>query len=369
VKRPGQILKLLFFFAVLLKPAFATACLWDAETLFQEKWRSHDLAKTILGDSPARENHAELQARIQTLEANRDENNPEWWNNLAGAYVRSGTPEKTVELLKPVVSKFPNDYGLHANLGTAYHLLGHYAEAEKEIARDLEINPQAHFGLEKYHLALLQYLVRDSKYQSRHLYVDEFTANFLNTSGGRFYLNNSTAEEIAREGAQDYTNLAQAESDYLSFSLPGEPPEYVERHKMERLSSVATFDKVPAYRSVWDLGANTNFEAGVIYMAQMNPNEPACFEMLGVAAWRKHNYHLAVSAFEKAIALGSPKSDLLKHKIAGLKNYISNSPMLDNRSAGWIAGFLIVVLIPGVIAYYFYAQHRDRKARMKITHE
>jgi len=54
-------------------------------------------------------------------------------------------------------------------------------------------------------------------------------------------------------------------------------------------------------------------------MAQMNPKEAACFEMLGVAAWAKRDYHLAATAFEKAIALGSPQSDLLKLKIAGFK--------------------------------------------------
>ena len=69
-----------------------------------------------------------------------------------------GQPREVVELPEPLREKFANDYGFHANLGTAYHLLGRYPEAEREIARDLEINPDAHFGLEKYHLALLQYL-------------------------------------------------------------------------------------------------------------------------------------------------------------------------------------------------------------------
>ena len=78
-----------------------------------------------------------------------------------------------------MLHKFDTNYGIHANLGTAYHLLGRYKEAEHEIARDLQINPDAHFGLEKYHLALLQYLSRDTNYQYRHVYVDEFTESFL----------------------------------------------------------------------------------------------------------------------------------------------------------------------------------------------
>ena len=122
--------------------------------------------------SPRTRRH--FKNRIKNLEANRDEKNSVWWNNLAGAYLRLNQPATAVKLLEPVVSKFPNDYGIHANLGTAFHLLD-VQDAEKEIARDLEINPDAHFGLEKYHLALLQYLVRDADYKREHVYIDEFS--------------------------------------------------------------------------------------------------------------------------------------------------------------------------------------------------
>ena len=30
-------------------------------------------------------------------------------------------------------ARFANDYGVHANLGTAYHLMGRYADASREI--------------------------------------------------------------------------------------------------------------------------------------------------------------------------------------------------------------------------------------------
>src|SRR5262245_22236127 len=139
-----KILSRLFLFILLVQTS-AMACIWDAGTVEQEKTRSHDLAETILGNPPAPPNPQKLQERIQTLQTNRQEDNPDWWNNLAGAYLRLNRPKEAVKLLEPVVSKFPDDYGIHANLGTAYHLLGRYKEAEKEIARDLEINPEAHF--------------------------------------------------------------------------------------------------------------------------------------------------------------------------------------------------------------------------------
>ena len=170
-----QNMKTWILFALLF-PFAAAACIWDAQSLSHEKVRSHDLAQTILGEPQVLENTNQLLTTIKELESNREEGDVNWWNNLAGTYLRLNQPQDAVTLLEPVVAKFPDDYGIHANLGTAYHLLGRYQDAEKEIARDLEINPEAHFGLEKYHLALLQYLARDSKYQSRHVYVDEFTA-------------------------------------------------------------------------------------------------------------------------------------------------------------------------------------------------
>src|SRR5579862_1898970 len=201
MRTPPRIL-LIFFFQIT-----ATACVWDADSLSHEKSRSHDLAQTILGIPEVSEDTNKLQTRIRDLRANPQENDANWWNNLAGAYLRLNEPQKAVDLLQPIVEKFPNDYGIHANLGTAYHLLGRYQDAEKEIARDLEINPGAHFGLEKYHLALLQYLVRDPKYRSRHLYVDEFTVAFLandDGSGWDLFWDHQFNEQTIEDQAQNY---------------------------------------------------------------------------------------------------------------------------------------------------------------------
>ena len=133
---------------------------------------------------------------------------------------------------------------------------------------------------------------------------------------------------------------------------------------MQMLGTVAALDPPPPYRNKWNLAGDINFKAGVIYMAQMNPKEPACLEMTGVAAWKKHDYHLAVVAFEKAIALGSPQTDLLKLKIAGLKDYIRQSTVLGGLVDSPIAFVLIFILIPALVIYYFYARRRDRRRKL-----
>jgi len=345
-------LLLLMLFALTAK-----ACIWDADTLLQEKWRNHDLAKAILGEPPQPENPQPLQERIKNLEANRDENNPDWWNNLAGAYLRLNQPATAEKFLEPIVSIFPNNYGIHANLGTAYHLLGRYQDAENEIARDLEINPDAHFGLEKYHLALLQYLVRDAEYKKQHLYVDEFSREFLRLPGtyygkpgGQLDLFNTNALDIARinelarmlvgDSEEEKTNSWEWK-EIQDLKNEGYPP--------------------PPYRFKWDLATDTNFIAGVIYMAQMNPKEPACFEMLGIAARQKRDYNLTEAAFQKAIALGSPKYEVLQEKVDGLRHYISES--LKEKLYMW--GFLS--LIPLLIVYYIYSKIRDRRRKLKAN--
>jgi len=309
----------------------AGACLHlDAESLSFEKNRSHDLASAILDETNAVDDPQALQARIKELEANRDETNADWWNNLAGAYLRLNRPEAAVKLLEPVVGTFTNDYGMHANLGTAYHLLGRYAEAEKEIARDLEINPDAHFGLEIYHLALLQYLVRDAKYQARHAYVDEFTVSLFESHGGYLmrpetgiYTNSNMDAESVRTNAA----LAEARWENAKTNLGA-------YEASELLFQAASWDPAPAYRGKWNLGNHKDLEAGVIYMAQMNPKEPACFTMLGIVAWQKHDYNLAVAAFTKAIALGSTQPELLKRNVEFLQKYIKDSDKNSKAGSG-----------------------------------
>ena len=253
----------LIFFGAFPVPA----CIWDRDSLAEEKKKSPDLAAVILGPPPpAPINRPALEARINQLKAKPDKESPSWWNDLAGAYLRLGNVNEVVQLLEPVSSTFPNDYGIHANLGTAYHLLGRYKDAEREIGRDLQINPEGHFGLEKYHLALLQYLSRDESYQKTHVYVDEFTPALF--------------------GPWDELGL------------------------------------MPRVRNLKD---HSRLREGVIYMATLNAKQPACFVMLGLVAMNADGYardlNLAAAAFEKAIKLGSPQRDILTERIRLMRRH------------------------------------------------
>jgi hypothetical protein len=114
------------------------------------------------------------------------------------------------------------------------------------------------------------------------------------------------------------------------------------------LAVVAEMDTRPPYRSNWDLDADTNLESGVIYMAQMNPREPACFTMLGIVAWKKMNYHLAAAAFDKAIALGSPQAELLKGRADDLRQFIGHSE--EQKRIRIILLTVAAIVVVGVLA-------------------
>jgi len=323
-------------------------CIWDSDTLADEKSKSPTLAKAILGESSALTNTEALRTRIATLQNNRQENDPAWWNELAGAHIRLGNPKAAAELLEPVVARFPDDYGIHANLGTAYHLLGRYAEAEREIARDLEINPDAHFGLEKYHLALLQYLMQDHNCQSRHVYVDEFTLSLLQYHPPFFTL--SPMIDLPRIG--DTNKLTSQKADLeAQYATLVQLTQSVDRTAQDILMELIALDSPPEYCKKWNLAENPNLEKGVIYMAELNQQQPACFVMLGVIAARNQDLNLAIAAFERAVKLGSPQANILNRKIVLLRGHISKARPLGVGPAAtiWVWLAISAVVSAGAI--------------------
>jgi len=313
--------------AALLAGFGVQACMWDRDTLSDERQKSPKMAEVIFGGPPKPADPAPLLLRIKELTTNRRNDDPAWWNDMAGAYLRLGKAKEAAELLEPVIARFPKDYGIHANLGTAYHLLGRYQQAEGEIARDLEINPDGHFGLEKYHLALLQYLIRDDAYRAGHVYVDEWSEPML-------------------KGEWNDGQLLPFESVLREESLA-----------VETLTN-----GFPQYRQQWNLATDTNFEAGVIYMAAFNPREPACCVMLGVACLAKPGYgrdlNLAKVAFQKAIQLGSAQSETLKRRMAAIDGHIQHA-----HPFAFLDGvvILLLVILSCLILYHIYKKTEARR--------
>jgi len=263
----------------------ARACTWDSDTEEGERRRNPTIAAAIEAADAPPPDPAPLRARIARLGSAPREDDPAWWNDLAGAHIRLGEADEARRLLEPLIARFPSDYGVHANLGTAYHILGRYADAERLIARDLEINPDAHFGLERWHLALLQHLARDAAYQARHVYVDEWSEGLLDREPSAF-VGVQASHGVLAPGARSR----------------GDAP--------------------PAYRLRWNLARDPKLVDGVAYMATLNARQPAAWVALGIACLEEGHRNLAVLALERAARLGSPQAERLEALTARLRAYI-----------------------------------------------
>ncbi len=294
------------------------ACVWDSDTLLSERFKKPEMAKVILGAPAEPPDPKPLRKRIEELQSHPRRDDPAWWNDLAGAHLRLGEAKEAAALLEPVLARFSGDYGIHANLGTAYHLMGRYADAAHEIGRDLELNPDAHFGLERYHLALLQYLAHDAAWQRRHVYVDEWTWGFNRPGMGRY--------------GQLRGKLAPGDHPYGEY---GEFPELEQ-------------DAPPAYRFQWDLGSDPHLEQGILYMATLNPEEPACFVVLGLHSLHQQDLNLAAKAFERAIRLGSAQAPELQKEADDLHRHIRQAQL------ELLPLFVLIGLAVAATGYYLF---------------
>src|SRR5688572_21914426 len=114
---------LLFFFI-----NNAGACVWDDLTQSFDKKNQPKLSDLLFSNKFTAYPPESLRKRLEVLENQKEEDSPQWHNNVAGIYLRLGEAEKALGVLTSAAAKFPQDYGIHANLGSAYTLLGKFEE-------------------------------------------------------------------------------------------------------------------------------------------------------------------------------------------------------------------------------------------------
>jgi tetratricopeptide (TPR) repeat protein len=67
-------------------------------------------------------------------------------DSVGAAYATAGRPEEAIAPLRRYISRYPNILGAHLTLAAVYSELGQTAEAQKEVAEVLRLNPK--FSLE-----------------------------------------------------------------------------------------------------------------------------------------------------------------------------------------------------------------------------
>lgn len=160
----------------------ASACLWDRDTLAHEAAGNMNVVHTAVGwfdRNPELYYQMRLDRLSKELEAGTDDLS--LYDDAAVAADRLGKSDEAIKWMKEKAKRIPKmasdierleqQYRYHANLGTFYahrwiHQspesrkadLSDLARAELEISRAIEINEEAHFGREKYQLAVIKWL-------------------------------------------------------------------------------------------------------------------------------------------------------------------------------------------------------------------
>lgn len=147
--------------ALLVLPSVSLACIWDYDTLKQERERFPGIIELITGKF-LRHSPEFYEWRIQDrlIKLKNDPNNLEWHDDLAVAYQKTGKTDKAIELMLAKEKIKPGVYETYSNLGTFYILNGEFEKGLPYIDKALAINPNAHFGREKYQKWLVEYALK-----------------------------------------------------------------------------------------------------------------------------------------------------------------------------------------------------------------
>lgn len=145
---------------LLFIPAPLVACLWDSDTLEEERRQFPSVLELITGKF-LRHSPAFYEWRIEDRKK-RIEEEPEnvaLYDDLAVAYEKTGQTDLAIETILKKEEISPGLYETYANLGTFYIHAGRLEEGLKEIEKAIEINPDAHFGREVYQKLLVEYVL------------------------------------------------------------------------------------------------------------------------------------------------------------------------------------------------------------------
>lgn len=136
------------------------ACLWDSETLLQERARFPSTLEIIVGKFPRHSDayhHWRLRDRL--AKRKRDPNNDELLDDIAVSYEKLGRCEQAIEVTREQLTRTPDRYESLANRGTFLVHRGELREGLVFLERAIKVNPDAHFGRERYQAILVKYIL------------------------------------------------------------------------------------------------------------------------------------------------------------------------------------------------------------------
>ncbi|MEM9417869.1 MAG: tetratricopeptide repeat protein [Planctomycetota bacterium] len=140
----------------------ASACLWDYDTLKQEAARFPGTIELLAGKFN-RHSSVFYEWRIEDRTAKLAELSGgealPLMDDLAVAYDKVGRTDEGIALMREALAIDADRYETHANLGTLLVHAKRYEEGLEHLRRAVEINPDAHFGREKWQIYLIEYIL------------------------------------------------------------------------------------------------------------------------------------------------------------------------------------------------------------------
>ncbi len=153
---------ILFFF--FLCPFFLLPCGWDWDTVQMEKQQFPQIHELITGKFYRHSQELyywRVKNRTDLLKKYPD--SLHYYDDLAMAYDKIGNPKKAIEVMDKKEGKKPGLYETYANLGLFYMHNNDMKNGVLYVEKALKVNPNAHFGREKYQLHLGKYVLSRMK--------------------------------------------------------------------------------------------------------------------------------------------------------------------------------------------------------------
>ncbi len=160
------------------------ACLWDRDTLQQERMRFPSALELITGHF-LRHSPAFYRWRVEDRSKKIAEGSDDLglYDDLAVAHDKLGNHDQAIEVILQKEERSPGLYETAANLGTFYIHSGRFEAGLEQIDRAIKINPDAHFGRERYQKLLVEYLLSCQIDGQLSLPLDESPRNGFEPSG------------------------------------------------------------------------------------------------------------------------------------------------------------------------------------------
>ncbi|MGC1274398.1 MAG: hypothetical protein WBC44_11880 [Planctomycetaceae bacterium] len=149
----------------------ATACLWDYDTLQMERERFPGALELIVGkflrhsepfyEWRIKDRRKAIGAHDLDIVKLTDEQLARTYDDLAAALDKLKRHDEAIAMIREKAERLPDvgRYETQANLGTFLAHSGRLEEGVAELKKAIEINPDAHFGREKYQVALIEYVI------------------------------------------------------------------------------------------------------------------------------------------------------------------------------------------------------------------